>query len=145
MEQRRVVVTGLGALTPIGNNVKDFWEGLLAGKSGAGPITYFDTADFKTKFACEVKDFNIEDYLDRKEASRMDPYCQYSMVTSQMALEDSGIDLDNVDKERFGVIYGSGIGGMKFSAGSFAIEKIGLAGILGLLLNLILPPEKSQE
>jgi 3-oxoacyl-[acyl-carrier-protein] synthase II len=113
MEKRRVVVTGLGALTPIGNNVKDYWDGLMNGKNGAGPITYFDTADFKTKFACEVKGFDIEDYLDKKEASRMDPYCQYSMATASMALDDSGIDLNNCDKERFGVIYGSGIGGMK--------------------------------
>lgn len=113
MEQRRVVVTGLGALTPIGNNVNDFWDGLITGKNGAGFITYFDTADFKTKFACELKDFNIDVYLDHKEASRMDPYCQYAMATAQMAIEDSGIDLDNHDKERFGVIYGSGVGGMK--------------------------------
>jgi 3-oxoacyl-[acyl-carrier-protein] synthase II len=113
METRRVVVTGLGALTPIGNNVNDYWNGLMNGKNGAGPITYFDTTEFKTKFACEVKDFNIEDYLEKKEADRMDPYCQYSMATAQMALENSGIDLDNCDKERFGVIYGSGIGGMK--------------------------------
>jgi 3-oxoacyl-[acyl-carrier-protein] synthase II len=113
MEKRRVVVTGLGALTPIGNNVNDFWDGLITGKNGAGFITYFDTADFKTKFACELKDFKIDVYLDHKEASRMDPYCQYAMATSQMAIEDSGIDLDNHDKERFGVIYGSGVGGMK--------------------------------
>jgi 3-oxoacyl-[acyl-carrier-protein] synthase II len=85
----------------------------MNGKNGAGPITYFDTTDFKTKFACEIKGFNIEDYLDRKEASRMDPYCQYSMATASMALDDSGVDLDNCDRERFGVIYGSGIGGMK--------------------------------
>ncbi len=113
MEKRRVVVTGLGALTPIGNNVNDYWEGLMKGKNGAGPITYFDTTEFKTKFACEVKDFNIEDYLEKKEADRMDPYCQYSMATAEMALDDSGVDLENCDKERFGVIYGSGIGGMK--------------------------------
>lgn len=112
MEKRRVVVTGLGVLTPIGNNVDEYWVGLLEGKNGAGLITKFDTTDFTTKFACEVKDFNPEDYLDRKEIKRMDPFTVYSMATAQMAIEDSKIVLDSVDRERFGVIYGSGIGGM---------------------------------
>ena len=112
MQKRRVVVTGLGALTPIGNNVEEFWKGLISGKNGACLITKFDTTDFTTKFACEVKNFNPEDYLDKKEARRMDPYTQYSVFTADMAIKDSEIDLEKVDRNRFGVIYGSGIGGM---------------------------------
>ncbi len=112
MDKRRVVVTGLGALTPIGNNVEEYWENLKIGKSGAGLITKFDTTDFTTKFACELKDLDLSEYLDKKEAKRMDPYTQYAIVSAKMAMKDSNIDLDNVDLERFGVVYGSGIGGM---------------------------------
>ena len=112
MQMRRVVVTGLGALTPIGNNVQEFWKGLIEGKNGAGLITKFDTEPFATKFACEVKGFNPEDYIDKKEAKRMDPYTHLAIATSKMAIEDSAINLNEVDLERFGVIYGSGIGGM---------------------------------
>lgn len=112
MQKRRVVVTGIGAMTPIGNNVEEYWNGLIAGKNGACLITKFDTTDFTTKFACEVRDFNPDDYMDKKEARRMDPYTQYSVVTAETALKDSEIDLEKVDRERFGVIYGSGIGGM---------------------------------
>lgn len=113
MSSRRVVITGLGAITPIGNNVEDTWTGMIQGKNGAGPITRFDTENFATKFACEVKNFNPEDYIDKKEAKRMDLYAQYAVATATMAMEDANFDLDNVDKERFGVIYGSGIGGME--------------------------------
>ncbi|OGU33999.1 MAG: beta-ketoacyl-[acyl-carrier-protein] synthase II [Ignavibacteria bacterium GWB2_35_6b] len=113
MSKRRVVVTGMGALTPIGNSVSEFWDGLITGKNGAGLITKFDTTEFTTKFACELKGYNPEDYLDKKESKRMDPYTQYSMSTAKMAIEDSGIELEKVDRERFGVIYGSGIGGMQ--------------------------------
>ncbi len=112
MSVRRVVITGLGAITPIGNNVKDFWSGLLEGKNGAALITKFDTEKFATKFACEVKDFNVEDYIDKKEARRMDPYTQFAIASSTMAMEDANFDMDKIDTERFGVIYGSGIGGM---------------------------------
>ena len=109
---RRVVVTGLGALTPVGNTVAEFWKNLLAGKSGAAPITYFDTAKFDTKFACEVKGFNPQDFMDRKLAQRSDPFTQYALAASEMALQDSAIDLTKIDKDRVGVIIGSGIGGM---------------------------------
>jgi 3-oxoacyl-[acyl-carrier-protein] synthase II len=112
MSIRRVVVTGLGVLTPIGNNVEEFWEGLISGRNGAGPITRFDTAAFTTHFACEVKNFDPLKYIDRKEVKRMDPYTQYAVATATMALESSKIDLSKIDLERCGVIFGSGIGGM---------------------------------
>ena len=113
MALKRVVVTGLGALTPIGNNIGDFWQGLVNGKSGAAPITYFDTSKFKTKFACELKHFDISDFLDRKEQRRMDKFTQYAMVSTEEAINDSGLDLDSIDKLRVGVIWGSGIGGIE--------------------------------
>ena len=113
MELKRVVVTGLGALTPIGNNIEEYWEGLKSGRSGSAPITYFDTEKFKTKFACELKDFNVEKYFDRKEARKLDRFAQYALVASDEAIKDSGIDLDTVDKLRVGVIWGAGIGGLE--------------------------------
>lgn len=109
----RVVVTGMGALTPIGNDLNDYWEGLRSGKSGAGPITKFDTSDFKTTFACEVVDFDPLDHIDRKEARRMDPYAHYALVASQEAIGHSGIlDFDGLDRDNVGVIWASGIGGI---------------------------------
>ena len=113
MALKRVVVTGLGALTPIGNNIGDFWQGLVNGESGAAPITYFDTSKFKTKFACELKHFDISDFFDRKEQRRMDKFTQYAMVSTEEAINDSGLDLDSIDKLRVGVIWGSGIGGIE--------------------------------
>lgn len=113
MSRRRVVITGLGALTPIGNNVDETWKNMLKGKSGANLITKFDATKFATKFACEIKDFDVEKYLNRKEVKRMDLFAQYAVATAIMAMDDSNIDLDEVDRERFGVIYGSGIGGIK--------------------------------
>ncbi|MFV8280678.1 beta-ketoacyl-ACP synthase II [Christiangramia marina] len=113
MELKRVVVTGLGALTPIGNNLEEYWEGLKSGKSGSAPITYFDTEKFKTKFACELKNFNPLDHFDRKEARKLDRFAQYAMVSADEAIEDSGIDLETVDKYRVGVIWGAGIGGLE--------------------------------
>ena len=104
---------GLGALTPIGNNVNEYWDNLISGKSGAAPITYFDTEKFKTKFACELKGFNVLDFLDRKEARKMDRFTQYAMVVAQQAIEDSKIDLESIDNYRAGVIWGSGIGGIE--------------------------------
>lgn len=109
---KRVVVTGLGAITPIGNTIEEFREGLQQGKSGAGPITIFDTEQFKTQFACEVKNFNPEDYLDRREVRRMDRFAQYSMVVADQAIQDSGIDFEQYDRTRIGVIFGVGIGGL---------------------------------
>lgn len=113
MEFKRVVVTGLGALTPVGNSVSETWESLLQGKSGAGPITLFDASHFKTQFACEVKGFNPNDHFDRKEARRYDRYTQFALVTAKEALEDSGLDLEKTDLERVGVIVSAGIGGLE--------------------------------
>jgi len=113
MNLRRVVVTGLGALTPIGNTVEEYWNGLSNGVSGAGPITRFDAEKFRTRFACEVKNFDATDYLDRREVRRMDLYTQFAMVPCDEAVKDSGIDLEKIDLNRAGVIWGSGIGGLK--------------------------------
>ena len=112
MSKRRVVVTGLGAVTPIGNNVKDFWAGIREGKVGIGPITKFDTTDYKVKIAAEVKDFNAKDHMDPRSARRMDPFCQYAVTAAKEALEDSGIDMEKEDSFRAGVIVGSGIGSL---------------------------------
>lgn len=113
MNPRRVVVTGLGALTPIGNTLPAYWEGLLSGTSGAAPITYFDASLFKTKFACELKGYDPLDHFDRKEARKIDRFAQYAIVATDEALQDSGLDLDKIDKDRVGVIWGAGIGGLE--------------------------------
>lgn len=113
MQRKRVVVTGLGALTPIGNNVEAYWEGLKEGKSGSAPITYFDTEKFKTKFACELKGYDPMDYFDRKEARKLDRFAQYALVSSDEAIADAGLDLEKLDKFRVGVIWGAGIGGLE--------------------------------
>ncbi len=114
MKLRRVVVTGLGAITPLGNNVTDYWNNLINGVSGAAPITRFDASKFKTQFACEVKGFNPEDYLDRKEARKLDPYSQFGLCASIQAVKDAGLDGVNAfDPDRAGVIWGSGIGGLQ--------------------------------
>lgn len=112
MELKRVVVTGVGAITPLGNNVAETWDAIKSGKSGAAPITHFNTEKFKTHFACEVKDFDARKYLDRKEANKMDLYTQYAMVAAMETVADTGIDLDAVDKNRIGVVLGVGIGGI---------------------------------
>ncbi len=112
MQLKRVVVTGLGALTPLGNNVQDYWNGLANGVSGADMITQFDTTKFKSKFACEVKNFNPEDFMERKEARKMDRFAQFASVTTDEAIKDSGIDLEKINKTKIGVIWGSGIGGL---------------------------------
>ena len=125
MELKRVVVTGMGALTPLGNTAEESWENLKAGKSGAGPITHFDASQFKTQFACEVKGFNPNDYIDRKEARKMDLYTQYALAAAKMAIEDSGMDLEAEDKNEIGVVLGVGIGGIKTfeeEAGNYAIN-----------------------
>lgn len=113
MLRRRVVVTGIGALTPIGNTRDAYWNALVAGTSGAAPITYFDASKFKTQFACEVKNFDPLAHFDRKEARKMDRFTQYAMVASDEAIQDAGLDLDAVDKSKVGVIWGSGIGGLE--------------------------------
>ena len=113
MELKRVVVTGLGAITPVGNNVPEFWENLVNGVSGAGPITHFDASQFKTQFACEVKGFDATQYIDRKEARKMDLYTQYAVAVAKEAVADSGLDIENEDLNRIGVIFGAGIGGIR--------------------------------
>lgn len=123
MNLKRVVVTGLGALTPIGNNIDEYWDGLINGKSGCAPITYFDTENFKTKFACEVKNYSPTDYFDKKEARKLDKFAQYAIVSSEEAIKDAAIDMEKVDKFRVGVIWGAGIGGIE----TFQEEVIGYA------------------
>jgi 3-oxoacyl-[acyl-carrier-protein] synthase II len=123
MKLRRVVVTGLGALTPIGNNVADFWQSLTTGVSGAAPITRFNAEKFRTKFACEVKNFDILDHIDRKESRKMDPFTQYALVVAEEAIQDSKLDLQSINLDRAGVIWGSGIGGLR----TFQEEVVGFA------------------
>lgn len=113
MELKRVVITGLGAITPLGKNAAETWNSIKAGKSGAGPITLFDASKFKTQFACEVKDFNVLDFMDRREARKFDRFAQFAMVAAEEALSDSKLDLDKVNKDRVGVIIAAGIGGLK--------------------------------
>jgi 3-oxoacyl-[acyl-carrier-protein] synthase II len=123
MQLKRVVVTGLGALTPIGNNLEEYWNGLRTGTSGSAPITYFDTEKFKTKFACELKGFVATDHFDRKEARKLDRFAQYALVSSDEAIADAGLDLETIDKFRTGVIWGAGIGGLE----TFQNEVVGYA------------------
>ena len=113
MSRQRVVVTGMGAITPIGNDVNEFWESLISGVSGAADITYFDASKFKTKFACEIKGYNPEDHFERKEARKMDRFAQYALVSVDEAIKDSGLNIDSLNKNKSGVIWGSGIGGLK--------------------------------
>jgi 3-oxoacyl-[acyl-carrier-protein] synthase II len=125
MELKRVVVTGIGAVTPLGNSAEETWKNMLAGVSGAGPITHFDASKFKTQFACEVKNFNAADYVDRKEARKMDLYTQYALASAKMAIEDSAMDLETIDKNRVGVVFGVGIGGIhtfEEEAGYYAVH-----------------------
>jgi 3-oxoacyl-[acyl-carrier-protein] synthase II len=124
MQLKRVVVTGLGAVTPLGNSVEQYWNNLINGVSGAAPITRFDASKFKTRFACEVKGFNTEDYFDKKEARKLDAYSWYGIAASVQAVADSGIDTEGVDKNEVGVIWGSGIGGLDtFQTETFAFAK----------------------
>lgn len=123
MEFKRVVVTGLGALTPIGNTVPAYWDSLQKGVSGAAPITRFDASKFKTQFACEVKDFNPEDFMDRKEIRKADPFVHYALASTEEAVKDAGLEFEKMDTNRIGVIWGSGIGGLK----TFLDEVVGFA------------------
>ena len=125
MELKRVVVTGMGAVTPLGLNVDETWQNIVAGVSGAGPITHFDASQFKTQFACEVKGFNVADYIDRKEARKMDVYTHYALAAAKMALSDANFDLENEDKDNRGVVLGVGIGGIhtfEEEAGNYAVN-----------------------
>ena len=123
MSLKRVVVTGLGALTPIGNTVNQYWNGLISGVSGAAPITYFDSSEFKTKFACELKGFDPEQFMDRKLARKMDRFAQYAIVSSDEALADSNLNINDNNRDRIGVIWGAGIGGLE----TFQNEVLGFA------------------
>ncbi len=123
MNLRRVVVTGIGALTPIGNNAQEYWQSLTNGVSGAAPITKFNAQKFRTRFACEVKNFDVTNFIEKKEARKMDPFTQYAMVVAEEALKDSGLNLEKTNLDRAGVIWGSGIGGLK----TFQEEVIGFA------------------
>ena len=113
MSLNRVVVTGLGALTPIGNNIPKYWDALINGISGAAPITHFDSSNFKTQFACELKNLNLQDYLDRKEIRKYDNYTSYALIAVAESIKDAGFSLEKIDKKYAGVIWGSGIGGIK--------------------------------
>lgn len=140
MTGRRVVITGVGALTPVGKNAPDFWEGLLAGKSGVRPITHFDTSDLPTKFAGQIENYEPTDYFDRKEARRMDPVTQYGLITAEEAIKDSGLDLDTIDKDRVAVIVGTGIGGMTtFYEQSVSLHVHGAKGVNPFFIPMLIP------
>lgn len=141
MELKRVVVTGLGALTPVGNDANETWDSLLQGKSGAGPITLFDASQFKTTFACEVKNFDPNDHFDRKEARRYDRYTQFALVSAKEALADSGIDLETTNKNRIGVIISSGIGGIQ----TFEQEVMGYSAERGPKFNPFFIPKMISD
>ena len=113
MQQRRVVVTGLGAITPLGNTTSEFWNNLISGESGAALITKFDTSKFKTKFACEVKNFDPLNYFEKQDVRKIDPFTQYALASTDEAIKDSKLDLNAIDKTRVGVIWGSGNGGFQ--------------------------------
>ena len=113
MKLKRVVITGMGSLTPIGNNLESYWQGLISGKSGAAPITRFDAEKFKTRFACEIKNYDVQDHFDRKEARKLDPFTQYAMIAADEAISDADLQIEKLDKYRVGVIWGAGIGGLE--------------------------------
>ena len=140
MTGRRVVITGIGALTPVGKTAPSFWEGLTAGKSGVRPITHFDTDEFPTKFAGQIDNYDPHDYFERKEARRLDPVTQYSLITAEEAVKDSGIDLDTVNKDRIAVIVGTGIGGMKtFYEQSISLDEHGSRGVSPFFIPMLIP------
>lgn len=140
MSDRRVVITGIGALTPVGKTAPDFWNGLISGKSGAQPIEHFDTEDFPTKFAAQIEDYDELDYFDRKEARRLDKVCQYALIAAEEAVDDTGLDLDEVDKDRVAVIVGTGIGGMiTFYDQSISFHKHGPRGVSPFFIPMLIP------
>lgn len=140
MSDRRVVITGIGALTPVGKTAPDFWNGLISGKSGAQPIEHFDTEDFTTKFAAQIEDYNEEDYFDRKEARRLDKVCQYALIAAEEAIDDTGLNLDEVDKDRVAVIVGTGIGGMiTFYEQSISFHEHGPRGVSPFFIPKLIP------
>lgn len=140
MTGRRVVVTGIGALTPVGKTAPDFWNGLISGKSGVRPITHFDTSDLPTKFAGQIEDYDSNDYLDRKEARRMDPVTQYALISSEEAIQDSGVDLDSINKDRVAVLIGTGIGGMQtFYEQSVTLHESGARRVNPFFIPMLIP------
>ena len=140
MSKRRVVITGIGALTPVGKTAPDFWNGLVSGKSGAQPIEHFDTSDFPTKFAAQIEDYDEEDYFDRKEARRMDRVCQYALVAAEEAIQDTELDLDDIDKDNVAVIVGTGIGGMvTFYEQSISFHEHGPKGVSPFFIPKLIP------
>ncbi|MGM0588882.1 MAG: beta-ketoacyl-ACP synthase II [Bacteroidota bacterium] len=140
MSERRVVITGIGALTPIGKSAPDFWNGLVSGKNGVRPIEHFDTDEFPTKFAAQIEDYDSSDYFDRKEARRMDKFCQYAMITAEEAIQDSNIDLDEIDKNRVAVMVGTGIGGMKtFFDQTLQYKEYGPRGVSPFFIPMLIP------
>lgn len=140
MTERRVVVTGVGALTPVGKTAPEFWNGLISGKSGVRPITHFDTADYPTKFAGQIEDFNSGNYFDRKEARRLDPVTQYGLIVADETIKDSKIDLDNINKDRVAVLIGTGIGGMKtFYDQSISHHEHGPRGVNPFFIPMLIP------
>lgn len=140
MTERRVVITGIGAFTPVGKTAPDFWNGLVSGKSGVRPITHFDTTDFPTKFAGQVENYDPNDYFDRKEARRMDPVTQYGLIVAEETIKDSKIDLDSIDKDRVAVLVGTGIGGMKtFYDQSVSHHEHGPKGVSPFFIPMLIP------
>jgi 3-oxoacyl-[acyl-carrier-protein] synthase II len=140
MAERRVVITGIGALTPLGKTAPDFWNGLISGKSGVRPITHFDTSDLPTKFAGQLENYDSNDYFDRKEARRLDPVTQYALITAEEAITDSKIDLDAIDKDRVAVIVGTGIGGMiTFYEQSVSLHEHGSKGVNPFFIPMLIP------
>lgn len=140
MSNRRVVVTGIGALTPVGKTAPDFWNGLISGKSGAQPIEHFDTTDFPTKFAAQIEDYDEQDYFDRKEARRMDKVSQYALVATDEALKDTGLNFEEVDKDNVAVIVGTGIGGMEtFYKQSISFHEHGPRGVSPFFIPMLIP------
>lgn len=140
MAERRVVITGIGALTPVGKTAPEFWNGLVSGKSGVRPITHFDTDDLPTKFAGQIDNYDSSDYFDRKEARRLDPVTQYAMITADEAIKDSKIDLETVDKDKIAVIVGTGIGGMTtFYEQSISLHEHGARGVNPFFIPMLIP------
>lgn len=140
MTGRRVVITGIGALTPVGKTAPDFWNGLISGKSGVRPIEHFDTSDLPTKFAGQIENYDSNDYFDRKEARRLDPVTQYAVISSDEAIEDSGIDLEKINKDRVAVLIGTGIGGMQtFYEQSVSLHESGARGVNPFFIPMLIP------
>ena len=140
MSQRRVVITGMGAITPVGTGLDAFWQGLISGKSGARTIEHFDTERFATQFAAMVPDFNVGDYLNPKEARRMDKFCQFGMIASEFAINDSGLDIEQIDKNRVAVLVGTGIGGMEtFYKQATSFNESGPKGVSPFFIPMLIP------